>query len=356
MITVTLFGAMRRNHALRALGAGVLALALAGCMKVDMSLDVGSDDTVDGTIIFGVERSMADMMGGADSMAEEMLGDTTGLPEGATTEPWEDDDYVGVQATFEDAPLDEFSEGGFSIVHEGDEFVVTGEADMTGATEGLGDLGTDLGTESGSDLGDLGDLEDSLEGMTESFDIKISMTFPGEIIETNGEVDGTTVTWRPAVDGPSELTARAKDSGGAGGLPIWAWILIGVAVIGAVVALLFFFSRSKSKPADAVPGDGGEPVPPTAPPAPPGAPAAPTYPQDVAANVAETPAPTAEAAAAEVASHIGDPDAATSGTPAGAETSELPVDATKPIEVPPVAEPPASEPPAPSDEPPAPPR
>jgi hypothetical protein len=228
---------MTRPKTLRAFGAALLAVSLAGCMKMDMQLELSSDDTVDGSIIFALSRETADMaesMGqDIDSMFEEM--GTTDLPENAEAEPYEDDDYVGQRYTFEDAALSEFSEeDGFGITHEGDEFVVTGEMDMTDAGAGGEGLGGELGTE----------MPD-LEGMMDSFDISLSITFPGEVVEHNGELDGNTVTWVPTPGEVLEINARAKDS--SDGPPVWLWVVIAAVVLAALVGLLFFLSRNRTK-------------------------------------------------------------------------------------------------------------
>src|SRR3546814_4456102 len=50
-------------------------------------------------------------------------------------------------------------------------------------------------------------------------EMKVSLTFPGEITETNGEVTGTKVTWTRDLTATDQepMTAIAKDSGGASG-------------------------------------------------------------------------------------------------------------------------------------------
>ena len=66
---------------------------------------------------------------------------------------------------------------------------------------------------------DLGMEDADLEGnpfeeqITEAFDtaeLRIAITFPGEVLETNGRVQGTTVTWRPVFGERTEITAVAS--------------------------------------------------------------------------------------------------------------------------------------------------
>ncbi|WP_157553526.1 LppM family (lipo)protein [Jiangella gansuensis] len=266
---------MRRATPVRALAVAVMAAALTGCLKVDMELDVNTDDTVDGEMVFAVSR---DVMAMAESMGEDPdalldeLEQQGGLPDDTEVEEYEDDDYVGQRFVFDGVALSEFSqdEGGFEIVHEGDEFVVSGTMDMSDMDMG-GMTGEDLEgleDELGGDLGDLGDLE----GMMESFDLQLSITFPGEVREHNGELDGTTVTWTPVPGENVEIMARSADSGGAGGdgLPVWLWILIVVVVV-ALAALLFFLARNRNKAAPGEPGASAGPAAAGAvPPPPPG--------------------------------------------------------------------------------------
>lgn len=287
---------MKRIRPMGALAVAAMAVLLSGCVKIDMQLDVSENDTVAGEMVFGLSRDMAAM---AESMGQdpsEAFGELSqGLPEGAQVEEYEDDDYVGQRVTFEDIPLTEFSEGNdFTLVHEGEEIIVDGNLDMSdfnpeamaGELGGLGDAGQ---------FGDMDQLMESLE-------VSVSITFPGEVIEHNGTLDGTTVTWTPVAGEANEISARSADSGGGGGdgIPVWIWILIVVVVLG-LAALLFFLSRNRDQapPTDpaATESAGSVPPPPGGTPfGPVGTPDAPTVveppaPQPPAAGEQEPPAP-----------------------------------------------------------------
>lgn len=247
---------MNRQRTRATVIAGLIAVTATGCIKADMQLELKSDDTVDGSMIVAFDKSLADMMGEEiDSMEEEILGGSgEGLPDDAEAESYEDDKYVGTRFTFNDAPLDEFNEGDMSITHEGDEFVVKGTMDASG-----GDLG---------DQGELGDLG-GLGEMTEP-DIVLAITFPGEVLDHNGELDGTTVTWRPTLGESAEINARARDTGSSG-LPAWLWAIIGVVAVAAIIGGIFWYSRRKQnaeaseEQVSAVPTDAGFDVPPPGP-------------------------------------------------------------------------------------------
>jgi hypothetical protein len=274
---------MKRTRTLRAIGAAGLVLALTGCIKLDMDLTVHADDTVDGTMIFGFNREMSDMMGEEadmfDGMMDELLDMDLGedAPDEVTVEPYDDGTFVGQEMTFQGMPLEEFGgDEGTSelrLARDGDEFVFEGDMDM-------------------SDTGEMGDVPPGmLEGMME-FDMRVSITFPGEVLEHNGSLSGTTVTWEPEVGETNEMFARASESGGGGGMPVWLWIVIGVVVVAGLVAMLFLFSRSKAEPAAVAAGD--QPVPPPGPAGtnpPPPAPAGPAAAQSAAPSAAPTVAP-----------------------------------------------------------------
>ncbi|RIQ12908.1 LppM family (lipo)protein, partial [Jiangella rhizosphaerae] len=248
---------------MRALAVAASALLLTGCFKIDMQLDVAENDTVGGEMVLALSRDVSAM---AESMGEDpssMFGEMDDLPEGTEVEDYEDDRFVGQRYIFEDVPLSEFSEGQeFSIVHEGEEIVVTGSLDMTDMNpeDMAGELG-ELGGGEELPFGDMDQLMDSLE-------LRVAITFPGEVTEHNGELDGTTVTWTPVPGEVNEISARSADSGGGGGdgIPAWIWILIVVVVLG-LAALLFFLSRNRNQapPADAATAGAVPPPPGTAP-------------------------------------------------------------------------------------------
>lgn len=164
--------------------AGVLVLT--GCVKVDADLEVSADSTVSGTIIMGLQKSLG-------PTAEDLEDMATDMPPGMERKPWEDEEYIGSQYTFEDLYFDSINE--LEIVQfsrEGDVIVVSSEAnEMAGAPSGA--------------------------------EIKIAITFPGKVLEANGKISGRTVTWS-SLDVPPSARAEASSSS----LP---YILIAVAVL-----------------------------------------------------------------------------------------------------------------------------
>jgi hypothetical protein len=74
----------------RALAAAALLVVLTGCLKIDMTLDVNENASVDGEIIFAVSQELAQLTGRsrdelveqfqADVMRDAPAGDPTAVP------------------------------------------------------------------------------------------------------------------------------------------------------------------------------------------------------------------------------------------------------------------------------------
>jgi len=180
---------------------------------MDIELD---DGTASGEMVLAVSQEILDMAGGdpADLFAE------TDVPEGARVEPYEEDDYVGQRYVFEDVELDEFSDQQLSITYDEE----SGRYEVNGTM--------DFGTED-----DLTDLSGGMaEAVAETFDVSISVTFPGDVVEHNGDLDGRTVTWRAGFDDVTEMHAVAEEGGS--GVSVWAWVTLAVlaaALLGGLV-------------------------------------------------------------------------------------------------------------------------
>src|SRR3954447_16788982 len=261
--------------------AAAALLLLTGCVKLDINLTVSGDDTVSGTYVIGIQKSLLQFTGqDADAFYEQITSDfdPSDLPEGAkvTPEKYDDGKFVGAKLVMDNVPiagLDNVS--GNTSTSGSNEFSLTHEGDLYQFRAAL-----DTSTGDSSSVSVPQQVLDSAE-------IRIKLTFPGEVTETNGDKDGNTVTWRPKLGEGTTLTATAKDSGGGGGgggsshtwLVVVA-IIAGLAVVAAIVILLVTRSRREqpppppNPPAPQGPPPGlGSLAPPVTPPAPP--PAAP---------------------------------------------------------------------------------
>lgn len=258
---------MRRRILPRILAVGVLVLALAGCVRFQADLTLNPENTVDGNIVVAVlvsedtDEAREQSLTAAEQIEADLLGSLRDAS-GVTTSAYEEDDYIGSRIVFDDVALDAFSgqsDDSLKIVREDDDYIFTGALDFSGEEV---------------------PSEESGEGDDDN--LTVSVTFPGEVTEHNGELSGTTVTWAIAVDQRLEMSARGSAT--PAGPPILLIVGIGLVVlliIAAVVAVLLFVRSRAKKAAVAAPAT------------------APTVPitETAAAPIVETPATTPAPAA-----------------------------------------------------------
>lgn len=222
-----------------------LVMVLSGCLKYDLALVVSEDDTLDGTMIVAIAREFA--------VGEEALGrtgDITTSQGSVTKEPYEDADYVGSRFVLSGVPISEIdalaTDGSsqFSLTREGEEFVLDATLDFN--------LGGSESIPTGS-----------------SFTAMVSFTFPGAVLESNGEINGNTVAWTElSPDTANSLTARASAvpngqaaSAPGSATPWWVWVLVGVGVLlvlGIIAA--FILRRRRARNAESLASTAGWPV------------------------------------------------------------------------------------------------
>lgn len=261
---------LRRAASIAALVAFAV-VALSGCFKLDMSLELSSDDTVDGSIVLAVARDQAELFGGEDALREALAGEGAVFGENPTTgsvetRDYEDDDWIGNEYVFSDVALDEFSgadTGELSITRDGDTFVVEGSLDLSQGTDGDAAAGA----------------------LLESAETEISITFPGDVQSSNGVEDGNTVSWEPK---PGEVTEISAVGSAESGLPwtlIFALIALLTLVVVGIVLVVVLRGRQRGAPAagplpagSIVPGSAAVPPAPAAPPPTPATPATPAAP------------------------------------------------------------------------------
>jgi hypothetical protein len=254
---------MRRGLA-PALLTVVALVSLTGCMKLDADLEVHEDETVSGSMTVGMSKQAVEMMssfgegfGGAFSEGED--GGTDGeepaepdlegfedeffdaddVPEGAEVEPYEDDKFIGQTMTFDGISMDELNatsgeeEDTWTLTREGDTFIFAGNADFS-EEEGEPDAAEMEGME-------------EIEAMFAESEMEISVTFPGRVTDSNGEVDGNTVTWRPEFGEALDMRAEADASPS---FPVWPVVggVVGVLLLGGLVLIALRQRRSRETP------------------------------------------------------------------------------------------------------------
>ena len=226
-----------------ALLAVAAIVALSGCLKLDMEMNIQSDDTVDGTIILAVARDQAELFGGEDALRESIQGESEGLFSDAPDtgefdqRDYEDDEWIGTESEFSGVPIDEFAgaeTGDLTITRDGDEFVVEGQMDLTEGTE-----------------------DPSADAILQSAELDVSISFPGDVIEANGDIDGNEVSWEPVPGEVLEISARGSAEAGVPWMTIAAvGALVALVVIGVVLLIVM---RGRQTAADA-PGAAGPTV------------------------------------------------------------------------------------------------
>lgn len=214
-----------------------LVVLLTGCLKLDMQLDVQADDTVDGSVVFAVNKDVLSLTGGSFA---DLIGEQTPFPsdmEGVTSEEYEDGEFTGQRYNFEGVPISEFNSDpadpdGLRITHEGDTFVVQGALDLS----------QDLGGLSGV-TGATGPFDPAQ--MMGSAQLRIAISFPGKVTQANGEIDGNTVVWEPRFGERQELQATASAVASGGDNWTLVFILLGIAAVAIIAAIIVLMNRRK---------------------------------------------------------------------------------------------------------------
>lgn len=200
-----------------------LLFAASGCLRLDLGLQVRSDDTVGGTFTAAWSEDFIDRADeeGLDKRQLDAFLDALldGIP-GTDRTPYNEDGFSGWTATFTDRPLADFAEFGgddwgyLRIDHEGREYDLEGHWDLRAA----GFLDPDAFTDA---------------------EILISVDFPARVTEHNGELSGRTVTWVMTPGEAYDLRATAVANNG------WIFALAGVAFLVVVVGLLWLWQWSR---------------------------------------------------------------------------------------------------------------
>jgi hypothetical protein len=207
-------------------------LALTGCqVRSWLTIDMTSASSGEVTARLGFDEAFRDAMGefggGADLLGE--IGDDAPA-DGWLVERFTDGDIEGVTLSKRFASFDELQE----ILQRG-----IGSGPQEGLVQELSMNETEDTIRFEASLPRLEDtpagaLQDELQALLE-VDGRIEVTFPGEVLEHNGELEGRTVTWTfdATQSGENEMFAEASKGGG---FPLAAVIgvLLALGVIGLV--------------------------------------------------------------------------------------------------------------------------
>ena len=223
---------------------GSCALLLAAC-EVRSYLDIDMSELPDGTVSVqvGFDQQFRDAMeefGGGTDLLGELESDAPG--EGWEVERLVDGEIEGVTLRKQFSSLEELQ----TIVEEGR---------ISGPQEGL--VGAMTFTDSGDTMRfeaavpEGANLEgfdpEQVEGLL-TYDARIRVTFPGEVIDHNGVLEDNTVTWSfddPAAMGGAELFAEAKKASSSNVLTVIG-VVLGLGVIALVIWQILGRRRPRS--------------------------------------------------------------------------------------------------------------
>lgn len=195
-----------------------------GCARVRAALAVQPDDTVTGEIVVAVPDADA-AEGGPQVTVPDRLGDDVEVV------PYAQDGYTGSVLRFQRVPLAEVGRlteaagpAGDRVHLElrrvGGRVLVSGAADLTSVS-------------------------------VDRADFQLRIGFPGEILETNGEVDGGTVGWTFTAGQVGDISAVvAFDDPGAPSALNWTLLLAGL-VAAAAAAVVVLAHRTRNPPVSA---------------------------------------------------------------------------------------------------------
>jgi hypothetical protein len=224
----------------------VAAVALSGCIRYNVDMTLSQDNTASGTIVIAVQKGVGQEMGlASDQDALTQLFGESPFGPNFTPKDYADGNWVGKSYTFSGVDITNLADLAplFAVTREGDVFSVNG---------------------AGAPL-----TEDQKKELPSGAESSVAITFPGPVVESNGTVDGNTVTWNPfTMTGPIHATVNA--TGATAGLSFPTWILIAggaalVILLAAAVVVAVLVRRRRNPAAPAIP----EPIDweiPTAPP------------------------------------------------------------------------------------------
>ncbi|MDZ5442155.1 DUF3153 domain-containing protein [Micromonospora sp. 4G57] len=181
-----------RGRAFRLAVCLALVAALSGCMQLNLGLTVNADDTVDGQLLLTAEKSLlSQRKGGIPTAFAELRQNIPTLPAG-TESRYEDSRFYGIQIAYREKPLAEFTSESVNLVRDGDLYRFTLPLDPK---------------KYGGKVAEQDPRNQQAFMQLMSFEI--SVTFPGRVIDSNGTVNGRSVSWKVIANQPKPPELRA---------------------------------------------------------------------------------------------------------------------------------------------------
>ncbi|WP_345154518.1 LppM family (lipo)protein [Micromonospora maritima] len=262
---------LRRSRAFRLAVCLALVATLSGCMQLNLGLTVNTDDTVSGQLLLTAQKSVLKQRNPDVAAAfAELRQNIPTLPAGAESR-YEDATYYGIQIAYRKTPLSQFTSESVNLVRDDDLYRFSLPLDPK---------------KYGGKVAEQ-DPRNQQAFMT-LMSFEISVTFPGRVLDTNGTINGRSVSWKVVANQPkpAELRAVAEAppapatsaavAAVTGGSFPWLFVVGGVVVlllllVAVTVVLLRRRSRAGTAPVPAAPAPA--PAAPAASTPPPGPPA-----------------------------------------------------------------------------------
>ena len=218
---------------------------------MDIELTVNKDKTMSGTVILALADSIAALdssgtsgtsgPGGLDNLVDKKA-------KGVTVSKYHQGGFTGEKVTFDHSPLNAFSsasqrDGSFAIDMKGNQAFISGAMDLSST---------------GTQSSDSRSTDDALtKAMFVSAQFRISVTFPGKITKSTGEIsqDRRTVTWHPAFGEKTDLATTVNLDSPMNFIPL----AIGGILLMALVTSLIAINRKKKT---SIPSSGEQDRPP----------------------------------------------------------------------------------------------
>lgn len=200
----------------------VLALAaLGGCARVRAGLAVQPDDTVDGQVEIATPDGAPGGKGPQLTVPPDLAGDLE-------VSPYDEDGYIGSTVRFSGLTFDQLARlseiGGVAggraelqMRRVGGRIAVQGRADLTTVP-------------------------------VDRSDFRLKISFPGEVLETNGEADGNTVSWTFTPGEVSQINASVASTDPNAPSTVGWTLLLGLLVAVAAAAAVVLARRNRNPP------------------------------------------------------------------------------------------------------------
>ncbi|HEX5493744.1 MAG TPA: hypothetical protein VFX70_04110 [Mycobacteriales bacterium] len=227
----------------------VLAVMLSGCLRYHVDLAVSSDQRVSGTVIIAIKTTDPNLARRNVTVPPDLTGRVT-------TRSYDQDGYLGEKLTLNRLT---FAQVGRLFDQSGQ---IQGAAPVTPSgsvpTPTVSATATPSGSAAGTAAGPAnqdnrnrstftfrrdGDLVRvsgvtafplfAFGGAKKDFDAEITLTFPGDVVSTNGQKQGRTVSWTVSPTKTTRISVVARLSNAAP-----AWVPLALAGGGALLVLL----------------------------------------------------------------------------------------------------------------------